>query len=131
MPPNRTSAPDPAEAFFEGLAARGSEPLLHATTGSIRFELSDRHKTERFRVELRRGQVKVSRKAGRSDAVVHADRRLFNGIAQGTVNAMAAMLRGAVTIEGEPGVVASFMRVFPGPPSTFQPTSRRAPASGA
>jgi putative sterol carrier protein len=37
---------------------------------------------------------------------------------EGKVNAMAAVLRGEVSLEGDLGLVISFQRLFPGPPRT-------------
>jgi putative sterol carrier protein len=49
--------------------------------------------------------------------VVRTDSGVFDGIASGEVNAFAAVLRGAVTLEGNPGALVLFQRVFPDPPS--------------
>lgn len=107
---------DPIDHFFAGLAARGTEPLLHAANGSVRFDLADGERTARYLVEVDRGTVRVSRRADRPDAVVRASRALFGALVAGRANAMASLLRGLLVIEGDLGLATTVARVFPGPP---------------
>lgn len=122
---------DSVDSFFADLASRGTEPLLHNASGSIRFELADGARTDRVLVEVDRGAVKVSRRAGRPSAVVRADRPLFEGMVEGRVNAIASVLRGLLVIEGDLGIVMSFIRLFPGPPASVRSFLRRQRALGA
>jgi putative sterol carrier protein len=48
---------------------------------------------------------------------MRADRKLFGRMASGKVNAFAAVLRGAITIEGDPRLLVLFQRLLPGPRS--------------
>ena len=89
--------------FFDGLAARGLEPGFARTTGSVRFDLTRDGTTEHWRVEFRRGAVTVARAADAADCVVRADASLFDDLARGRANAMAALLRGQLQADGEPG----------------------------
>jgi len=109
------SNPDPTEALFEELAARGREPLLANGRGKIRIDLKRGGKTVRWLVTIDRGAVEVSRRNARADCVVRADKTLFDGIARGEVNALAAILRGVLSVEGDLQLFAFFQRVFPGP----------------
>src|SRR5215212_928078 len=93
---------DATAVFFEELARRGHEPLLGDAVGSVRFELAGDSGTDTWRVMLDNGEVSVLRDGGPADCVVRADKKLFDRIASGHVNAMAALLRGAVAFEGEP-----------------------------
>jgi putative sterol carrier protein len=102
--------------FFEALAGRGHEPLLAKASGSIRFELLDGKKTERWLVEVRKGDIAVSRRNTSADCVVRSDRALFARIARGNENAFAALLRGAVEVEGNVGLLVLFQKLLPGPP---------------
>ena len=45
---------------------------------------------------------------------MRADRKVFDAIVSGEMNALAATLRGAVVIEGDLGLLARFQRLFPG-----------------
>jgi putative sterol carrier protein len=104
--------------FFEGLEARGHEPRLEKLTATLRFDLRNGKSTSRWLVAIDKGDVDVSHKNAKADCVVRSDSRVFDGIASGEVNAFAAVLRGAVTLEGNPEVLVMFQRVFPGPPAT-------------
>ncbi|MCZ7526358.1 MAG: SCP2 sterol-binding domain-containing protein [Acidimicrobiia bacterium] len=109
---NRTSA---ARAFFEELAHRGHEPLLRRLSGTIRFDLTGGRRTEHWYVTVRKGDVAVSRQDAEADAILRTDRALFDDLATGRANAMAATLRGAMQPEGDVGLIVSFQRLFPGP----------------
>jgi putative sterol carrier protein len=106
---------DSTAEFFEGLNRRRHEPLLEKATGIIRFDLVDGKRTDRWFVALDKGDVSVSRKNRAADCVVRADRRLFEAMARGEANAMAAYLRGELTLEGDPELLLLFQRVLPGP----------------
>lgn len=108
---------DPAAAFFGELARRGHEPLLRNASGAIRFDLARGGRTERWHVTVAKGDVAVSRRNARADAVVHMDASLFDDLTRGRANATAALLRGEIAVEGDPGLLVSFQRLFPGPQS--------------
>ena len=107
---------DATTTFFEGLAGRGHEPLLAKTSGTIRFELVNGEKTERWLVDVRKGDIAVSRRNVAADCVVRGDRVLFERIARGKENAFAALLRGAVQLEGDVSLIVLVQKLFPGPP---------------
>jgi putative sterol carrier protein len=100
--------------LFESLGRRGHEPLLEQAQGTLRFELEN-GQPQRWLVELDKGDVVVSHANRKADATVRADAQLFDRIVRGEVNAMAAVLRGAVTVEGDPQLLMLFQRLFPGP----------------
>ena len=109
-------AADPTATFFEALAKRGHEPLLQSASGTLRIELRNGRRPEYWYVTVSKGDVAVSRANAEADAVVRADKALFDGMVTGRVNAMAAMLRGVLAADGDLGLVISFQRLFPGPP---------------
>ncbi len=106
------------QGFFAGLAARGHEPLLRGVSGTLRFDLSRRDGVEHWFVKVDEGVVSVSHRRSKADCVVGADEALFDRMVSGEVNAVAAALRGDVTVEGQPGLVLAFQRLFPGPVPT-------------
>ena len=59
--------------------------------------------------------MSVSHRNAKADSVMRTDKALFEGMAKGTVNQTAALLRGVVEIEGDVGLLTSFARLFPGP----------------
>ena len=112
---------DAIAEFFGRLGEGGKEPALHAVTGTLRFDLTDRRGTEHWLVTVEEGGVRVSRRNVKADCVVKVDRELFARIASGRVNAMAAVLRGLVVAEGDPQMFVKFQRLLPGPPSSRHP----------
>src|SRR5262245_11931290 len=107
---------DPTTAFFEALAERGEEPLLRKATGSARFEIVDGKRTVRWLVSVDRGRLSVSRRGtGSPDCVVRVDKELFDRIASGKENAVAATLRGDLAIQGDWRLLVWMQRLFPGP----------------
>jgi putative sterol carrier protein len=100
--------------LFESLGRRGHEPLLEQAQGTLRFELEN-GQPQRWLVEVDKGDVVVSHANRKADATIRADATLFDQIVRGEVNAMAAVLRGAVKIEGDPQLLMLFQRIFPGP----------------
>jgi predicted lipid carrier protein YhbT len=116
----KTTGQGPTEAFFGALAERAHEPALGRVTGTVRCDVTERDGTvEHWYVTIKKGDVKVSNKSGAADAVVRADRKLFDGFASGNENVTAALLRGVLDIEGDLQLLSMFQRVFPGPPRTF------------
>ena len=125
---------DATARFFDDLARNGHDPLLEKASGSLRFDLTDGMAVERWRVDVRQGDVIVSRKAGAADCVLRAPKPLFDKMASGRENAMAAVLRGALIAEGDIDLLVVFQRVLPGPPrrrGTARPTSAQADRKGA
>ena len=117
---------DATTEFFQDLSARGHEPLLEKATGTVRFDLSNGKRTARWLVTIKKGEVTVSQKNARADCVVSSDQGVFDQVVKGEVNAMAALLRGLMGVEGDPGLLVLFQRLFPGPPgSTGRPPAAR------
>jgi len=107
----------PTETFFGELAERGREPALGRVTGTVRCDVSNgSDRVDHWYVTIKKGAVTVSNKSAAADAIVRADRELFDGFATGKVNVMSALLRGVVDIEGDLQLLAFFQRIFPGPP---------------
>jgi SCP-2 sterol transfer family len=112
-PGGRTKAMAQTTAeFFDALAARGHDPLLEKVTGTIRFDVKNNGRIQRWRVAVTKGEIDVSRSNGPADSVVTIDRDTLDGVAAGKVNAFAATLRGKISIEGDPELMVLFLRVF-------------------
>jgi putative sterol carrier protein len=116
---------DSAAEFFHALGHRGREPLLEKATGSIRFDLVDGTRTDRWLLTVDNGEVSVSRKNSAAHCVVRADRALFDAMATGEVNGMAAYLRGELTFEGDPELLVLIQRLLPAPANQRGSTDRR------
>jgi putative sterol carrier protein len=105
---------DVTRQFFEGLAAKGHEPLLESFTGTLRFDLRDGERTEHWYVVLTRGDIVVAHDDGDAEAVMGTDLATFDAILSGEMNAMAALLRGVVTMHGRSILLLAFQRLFRG-----------------
>ena len=105
----------PGRQILRELASKGHEPLLHHASGTLRFDLRDGTRRRALVRHHGQGDVTVSHRNAKADAVMRIDKKLFEGMAKGTVNLTAALLRGVVEVEGDLGLLSSFDRLFPGP----------------
>jgi putative sterol carrier protein len=117
-------AGDATLAFFEGLDRRPHEPLLEKVKGTVRFDLQHEGQTDHWLVEIDRGAVNVSREERDADSVVATDPDLFEQLAAGTENGVAAGLRGALTVAGRLQLYVMLERLFPSPPDSRGPRRR-------
>ncbi|HKB20631.1 MAG TPA: SCP2 sterol-binding domain-containing protein [Gaiellaceae bacterium] len=117
---------EPASELFARLGAAGHVPVLKQASGTMLFELVGGKQAERWRITVDKGDVRVAHGNGPADCVLRADRKLFDGLTTGKVNAFAAVLRGAVTIEGDPRLLVLFQRLLPGPSSSKRAAPRPA-----
>ena len=108
---------DATAEFFDNLAKRRTEPLLGRIAGRVRVDVRDGSTTRQWVVAIKNGEIAVDEGdgGGLADCVVTADRAAFEEVATGRYNAMAAGLRGLLTLEGNPRLVARFQRLFPPP----------------
>ncbi|MDG4795707.1 SCP2 sterol-binding domain-containing protein [Micromonospora sp. WMMD1082] len=107
-------------AFFRTLGS-SHEPLLEGVSGTVRFDLDGGRQSESWFLDIRRGDVEVSRGAGRADCVIRADQDLFDRIVAGSANAYSAWLKNDLVVEGELQLLASIAKVFPGPSDARDP----------
>ena len=124
---NLQTTADPVGDFFRGLAECDREPLLQNVSGTLRFDLADGEAVEHWHLTIKNGDIAVSRTEAEADAVVRTVRVLFEGMIAGRVNAMAAVLRGALVPRGNLALVVSFQQLFPGP---TVPHAKAGPGSG-
>jgi predicted lipid carrier protein YhbT len=107
---------DATEQFFQELAERGYEPLVAKFSGRVRFDVVDGDRTDRWFVTINKGDIAVSRHGGDGECAIRADKALFDRLARGEENAMAAALRGGLVCTGDVELLLAVQRVFPGPP---------------
>jgi putative sterol carrier protein len=110
--------------FFDELGSRGHEPLLGKATGSARFDVVDGKRTERWLLTIDKGDIGVSRKNAAADCVLRSNKATFDGVVAGELNVLAAVLRGAVAVQGDPKLLVLLQRLFPRP-SGRRPRRRR------
>jgi putative sterol carrier protein len=119
---------DAVTNYFDELGRRGSVPLLNKLDATLRVDLEHHQSVEQWFIEVDHQNVSVSHRNEKADCVVRMDRDLFGAIVEGRVNAMAAMLRGLIGIEGDPNILLIFQRAFPG---AAPPRPRKVVESGA
>ena len=107
---------DLAVKFFEELGRRGHEPLLNKVTGRVRFDLVDGSHIDPWLVSIDKGDLAVSHGPGDADCTIRGERVLFDKLANGRMNAMSSVLRGALVCTGEVELLIAIERVFPAPP---------------
>jgi hypothetical protein len=105
-------------AFFEELGRRGHEPLLERVRATVRFDIGDGASVDHRLLHVDRGDVRITAEDGEvtADCVVIVGEELFEEIVGGRTGAMAAFLRGALLVEGDPEVLVLVQRLFPGHP---------------
>lgn len=100
---------DPVTTFFEKLAEQGYEPLLHAVSGTYRFEIEDKGS---WSVIVDEGKLTVTRELPQADCVFLCDQELFITILQGKQNPTTAFMQGQVQVIGSLSLAQVFQRIF-------------------
>jgi putative sterol carrier protein len=101
---------DMTQAFFEHLAERGYEPLLHSTSGTIRTDIED---AGSWFVVVNNGSLSVSRDTAGADCVIACSREDFDRMVVGKQNPTTLLLQGKMKVTGNIGLAAIFQRLFP------------------
>ncbi|MGN9777917.1 SCP2 sterol-binding domain-containing protein [Micromonospora sp. H33] len=112
---------DATTRFFEDLDRRGYEPLLAKTSGTVRFDLHEGAQTHHWMVRIDRGNLKVTQEDRDADTVVWTSPALFEELASGREDGIAAILRGDMTVSGDPRLAVQIERLFPGDPNSRGP----------
>jgi putative sterol carrier protein len=99
------------EQFFEELG-EAHVRLLQNTSGTVLVELRGGPRTERWYVNIRRGEVGVARSGRDPDCVIRTDRTTLEAILSGRLNAMPALLRGLLEVEGKVNLLAALQALF-------------------
>jgi putative sterol carrier protein len=97
------------QAFFDDLASRPNEPLLHHVTGTLEWNIEG---AGRWWVSVKRGAVRVSQSPHQADCIVSCSAKTFLSIVSGEHDLVAAALRGTVIPTGDLGLGLSFQRLL-------------------
>jgi len=122
---------DIAVSYMNELAERGHEPLLEKTTGTVAFDLTTGGKTDTWTIVIDQGDLDVRHEDGPADGRLRVDRRLFDRLARGETNPMAASLRGEIILDGNPDLLLLVQRLFPGPKPVDAAPAADAAAAGS
>ena len=105
---------DSTQTFFEEVAKRGREPLLHVVAGTIRFDLSDSAGSWHvWYLTIEHGNMTVSNDLADADCVVTCRLEDFDQVLQGKQNLLTAVMQGRVQISGDVFLAQMFTRVLP------------------
>jgi putative sterol carrier protein len=113
--------------FLNQLAAT-EQPLLKDIKATLRLDVDQDSTVEHWLLRIDDGQVDVSHRNLRADAVMSADRAVFERVVKGEANGLTAGLRGQLRMEGDTRVAVAFGRLVPSPPGrhTVLPPTKRA-----
>ena len=87
----------------------------------MRIDLVDGDRTESRIVAIDRGDIAVSKKRSAADGVLRVDRAVFERMAAGELNPIAAVLRGEMSVDGDWRLLVLMQRLFPGSPGARGP----------
>jgi len=104
------------QSLLDALAARSLERPATTFNGVVRFDVDAGGRTDSWCLTIVKGVVTVSRKGGKPDCVVTGDVATFDAVLSGKANAMAALLRGALDVQGKFILMTALQRLFPGSP---------------
>ena len=115
---------DATTRFFEDLDRREHEPLLEKSSGTLRLDLHEGAQTTHWLLRIDRGRVQGSQEDQDADTVVGTTPALFEDLATGREDGIAALLRGDLTVSGELRLLVQMERLFPGHPDARGPRRR-------
>jgi putative sterol carrier protein len=121
----------PTDAFFDELSRRGHEPAFGNRTATVRFDVARNKHTDHWTVAINKGDIAVSRADGPADCIIGADQQLFDALATGRTNPMAAMLRGSLLVEGDAELLVAARRLLPALAPSAPPAPTPAPESAS
>ena len=101
---------DTTHAFFERLATRGHESLLHSVSGTIQ---SDIEGAGSWFVVVNNGALTVGRETVEADCVIVCRQEDFERMVVGKQNPTTLFLQGKMKITGNIGLAQMFQRIFP------------------
>lgn len=121
---------DPTDEFFEGLRQRGHERLLEEAEGTMRISLKWDQRVDHWFLEIRNGDVHVSRGERPADCVIYTSKMLFDRMVTGEANMQQAWLRNEILVEGDLMFLRRIDRIWPGPPGAHHPRAAAAGGEG-
>ncbi|WP_374969649.1 SCP2 sterol-binding domain-containing protein [Terrabacter sp. BE26] len=103
---------DATDEFFEELARNGREPTLKRLRATLRWDIVDGDHTDHRLVRIIHGDIRVTASDEPADCVIIAERGVCNDVITGRTSALAALLRGAVAVEGDRELMVLAQRLF-------------------
>ena len=101
---------DTTHVFFERLATRDHEPLLHSVSGTIRCDIED---AGSWFVVVNNGALSVSRDTTAADCAFTCSQEDFERMVVGKQNPTTLFMQGKMQITGDIVLAQMFQRLFP------------------
>jgi predicted lipid carrier protein YhbT len=101
---------DTTQAFFERLAKRGYEPLLHSVSGTIRCDIED---VGSWFVVVNNGALSVSKDTAGADCEIACSKEDFERMVVGKQNPTTLFMQGKMLVTGNIVLAQMFQRLFP------------------
>ncbi|MGN9893520.1 SCP2 sterol-binding domain-containing protein [Micromonospora sp. L31] len=111
---------DPIAEFFTALTLR-HDTAVRKITGTIRCDLVADGRIEYWFVDIKDGDMDISREKRDADCLIRADKTLFCRFVTGEGNAIVAWLGYRIYIAGRTDLFRAFERLFPGPVGARDP----------
>lgn len=105
-----TGKPTTIQRFFDELALRTSEPLLHRVTGTIEWNILG---VGRWWVRISSGVIHVSESPEDTDCIISCEPDVFAKAIGGGGNLVSLALRGDIRVSGSAALALSFQRLLP------------------
>lgn len=87
--------------------------MLKRLSGTMRWDVVDGDRTENRLVRIDHGDIQVTTSEEAADCVIIAERAVCNDVINGHTSALAAVLRGEATVEGDLELMVLAQRLFP------------------
>ena len=103
---------NPTQQFFEDVARRGHEPMLKRLSATVRWEIITGDRIEHRVIRIDRGDLSVTVGQEPADCVITLELAVSDDVVTGRTSVLAAMLRGAAAVEGDPELIVLAQRFF-------------------
>ena len=107
---------DELKEFTEQLGDRGHLSLLERRSGTVLVELEDHGRSERWYVNVKRGDLRLSKSLPQGssgpDCTLRTTASTFQAIRTGRLNLMPALLRGLLSVEGDISLAVALQGLF-------------------
>ena len=103
---------DLTQVFFERLAARGYEPLLHSVSGIVQWKIEG---AGSWSIGIEKGSLTLIPHTTTFDSVMECSKDDFIRMVKGEQNPLTAFLQGRLKVKGNIGLAQVFQRIFPDP----------------
>jgi putative sterol carrier protein len=110
---------DAMTTVVDGLVGR-ADPRLANVTATVRLDVVDGRRTERWLLTVENGDIQISQGNAPADLVIRCERALADRLFTGKANAMSAVLRGELTVEGSADLLVLVQRLLPRPRAARQ-----------